>query len=66
MSFSHLWCETYLPEAAAGVVFATVVENVPASHPVPLYSTNLLTTPQPLANVVFNQLVEYNRPRRRA
>jgi hypothetical protein len=43
-----------------------VVENVPASHPVPLYSTNWLTTPQPLANVVFNQLVEYNRPRRRA
>jgi hypothetical protein len=65
MSFSHLWCETYLPEAAAGVVFATVVENVPASHPVHLYSTNWLTTPQPLVNVVFNQLVE-NRPRRRA
>jgi hypothetical protein len=65
VSFSHLWCETYLPEAAAGVVFATVVENVPDSHPVRLYSTKWLTTPQPLVNVVFNQLVE-NRPRRRA
>jgi hypothetical protein len=39
-------------------VLATVVENVPASHSVRLYSTNWLTTRQLVVNVVFNQLVE--------